>query len=179
MSDLIIRPGERGQVRLFLIPEEMAKDLEDGVAPLETALGGVALNPVDVQVVPIKSLGEMTVREFLSEAYDVDPDTLPRLLDEAEGHMAILRSGAFPTGGATLAPGENLGFLGLYTERGAPPPSQAALDALRSEPESVDLTPDAPIEPHEPANLGSIFVFAALFGVGLLLMALMIWSVLT
>lgn len=179
MSDLIVQPGERGQVRLFLIPEPLAKTTETDLAPLQDALGGVSLNRADVQIVPTKTLGEMSVQDFLEEAYDIDRTTLPRLLDEVEGHIAILRSGAFARDGATLAPSDMLGFLGLYSERGAPPPSKASLDALRHDTDATTTQPDAPIEPAEPSSPGSILTFVILFGAGVLLMAFMIWSVLS
>ncbi|WP_420327788.1 aspartate carbamoyltransferase catalytic subunit [Mameliella sp.] len=105
-----------------------------GEWPLKYALGATRLRESFVDVVAIRDLGEMTLSQYLSAAYDVPARTLAQdrnRIDALKGHAVVLPPQAFDGTSQELTINPPLALVGRYgearpTARGANPMSRSA-----------------------------------------------------
>lgn len=103
---LEVKAGEHGVVRVFSLGYKVSMELQhfEAVDRLATALGMSQLNADDVQIVDLSAVRDMGFAAFLVEAYGVSEEEVGpfvETLTSLQGHVAILRSGAF--GGLTVS----------------------------------------------------------------------------
>lgn len=141
---LIVAPGESGIVRLFALSDPLAHRLGDGdLGPLASALGLDRLEADHVQIVDLSRLDPVGLSGLLEQGHGIAAETLAAdtvHLAGLGGTVAILRSRAFPPGGATLRPGDDCRLVATLAEEGAPPPRLEPLvsDGARG---NADATP--------------------------------------
>ncbi|MDD9732578.1 aspartate carbamoyltransferase catalytic subunit [Mameliella sp. AT18] len=105
-----------------------------GEWPLKYALGATRLRESFVDVVSIRDLGEMTLSQYLSAAYDVPACALEKdraRIDRLKGHAVVLPPQAFDGTSQELTIAPPLTLVGSYGEArptagGANPVSRAA-----------------------------------------------------
>ncbi|WP_300443923.1 aspartate carbamoyltransferase catalytic subunit [uncultured Mameliella sp.] len=105
-----------------------------GEWPLKYALGATRLRESFVDVVAIRDLGDMTLSQYLSAAYDVPARALEQdraRIDALTGHAVVLPPQAFDATPQELTIAPPLRLIGSYgearpTARGANPTSRAA-----------------------------------------------------
>ena len=123
-----INGSEAGIVRLFHIdlPKEAVPRFTEqagtGEWPLKYALGAKSLRPSFVEVVAVDDLGEMSLSQYLVEAYDAageDFDAMRARIDSLKGHVVILPSQAFDRVTQDLAVSAPLRWIGSFSEAGA------------------------------------------------------------
>ncbi len=138
MSDRIEVPAnETGVVRLFTVdlPTEDMPDFADFERegwPLISALGIHDLNPSYVDIFTVDRLDDMSLPEYLSEAYNIDPQDLRddrAFLNQVRGNVALISSGAFRGKAQTLRLHHPLRWLGTWSE----PRPELDLTPIRTE----------------------------------------------
>lgn len=167
--------GEYGKLRVIALPTDLAKTLAppDGWQPLFAALGVDYLQAADIQLVDIAALGEMTLGEFLQEAYEIAPEQLAPVaaqLQAQSGYVVLLRSGAFGGRAQQLVLQDGVHLVAFLSEPG---PGPLALGPLPAAGAAGHLAGPARPTPSNAAILGRVATVALL--VIFALTALMVW----
>jgi hypothetical protein len=88
-----------------------------GEWPLKYGLGASKLRPAFVETVDLRDLGDMSLSQYLAQAYDVSPKALgadKARIDALRGHVVILPPQAFDATSQTLNVAMPLQFVGSY-----------------------------------------------------------------
>lgn len=167
-----IPAGERGVIRLFELamrPEQAAFLKEPGA--LAQVLGGETLDMEQVEIFPVSDLEEIGLAGYLTEGCGVPRAQVEEdreVLQAQEGYVLLIRSRAFDGRETRLTPADQIKLIGTYGERqtnwSAPPHT-----AESAKPYS------APKLPPRAARAQSRRIGAVLFAVVMLLIALLIW----
>lgn len=118
---LEVKAGEHGVVRVFSLGYRVSMELQhfEAVDKLAEALGVDHLKPEDVQIVDLSAVREMGFSGFLREAYGVTQEELAPLaesLNALQGHVAVLRSGAFEGVALTLPTSDEVRLVATLHE---------------------------------------------------------------
>ncbi|MEL6121970.1 MAG: hypothetical protein AAFR49_20145, partial [Pseudomonadota bacterium] len=118
---LEVTSGKHGVVRVFSLGYRVSMELQhfEAVDKLAQALGVDHLKPEDVQIVDISALADMGLSSFLTEAYGVTEEEMAPLaesLNALQGHVAVLRSGAFQGAALTLAASDDVRLVATLHE---------------------------------------------------------------
>ena len=113
--------GEHGVVRVFSLGYRVSMELQhfEAVDKLAQALQVDRLNPEDVQIVDLNAVRDMGLSSFLIEAYGVTEEEMAPLaesLNALQGHVAVLRSGAFQGAALTLAASDDVRLVATLHE---------------------------------------------------------------
>lgn len=171
-----IPAGERGVIRLFALdmrPEQAAFLKEPGA--LAQVLGIEALDMDQVEVFPVSDLEDIGLTGYLTEGCGVPRAQVEEdseMLEAQEGHVLLIRSRAFDGKETRLTPADQIKLIGTYGEHrtnwSAPPET-----AESAKPYS------APKLPPRAARSQARRIGAGLFAVVMLLIALLIWVLVT
>lgn len=171
-----IPAGERGVIRLFELamrPEQAAFLKEPGA--LAQVLGAETLDMEQVEIFPVSDLEDIGLTGYLTEGCGVPRAQVEEdreVLQAQEGHVLLIRSRAFDGKETRLTPADQIKLIGTYGERQtnwSAPPETAESAKPYSAPK---LTPRA-------ARAQSRRIGAVLFTVVMLLIALLIWVLVT
>lgn len=176
MTDVIDIPaGERGVVRLFALdmrPEQAMFLKEPGA--LAQVLGIEDIDLEQVEIFPVSDLEDIGLAGYLREGLGVPSEQIEAdrdRLDALEGHVLLIRSRAFDGRETRLTPASQITLIGSYGER-ATDWSGAPLSAESAKPHSAP-----PLPPRE-ARAKAQRIGAALFAIGMILIALLVWALL-
>ncbi|WP_425072267.1 aspartate carbamoyltransferase catalytic subunit [Sagittula sp. S175] len=93
-----------------------------GEWPLKYGLGATKLSPAFVETVDLRDLGNMSLSQYLSEAYDLPPKALGSdraRVDGLDGHVVILPPQAFENTSQELHVNTPLSYIGGWSAAGA------------------------------------------------------------
>ncbi|MEL7012822.1 MAG: hypothetical protein AAFO72_06035 [Pseudomonadota bacterium] len=118
---LKVTSGEHGVVRVFSLGYRVSMELQhfEAVDKLAQALGIDQLKPEDVQIVDLSAVSDMGLSGFLTEAYGVAEEQMVPLaesLNALQGHVAVLRSGAFDGAALTLPVSDDVRLVATLHE---------------------------------------------------------------
>lgn len=177
IDPMTVPTRERGIVRLFdvTLPPDAAEAFAADPEALARALGVARVDPGHVDVFRVERLADLGLAAYLSEGHGVPPEALVPDADRLaalDGHVAVVRSRAFPEEGAELAPRPPLALVGAWPEDRAPVsfaplPDSGAAGMLAG-------PPGGPVPPSGRRTLGLVVALLAL----LLLAALLLGGVL-
>lgn len=130
MTDIGLKMGERGKLRLFTLDEEspdlrlIAPDLRKAAdVTIAQLLGLPTLPPNSAEIIRIDDVSALGLRDFLIEGHDVLPEALgPDFdwLDKLKGHVLLVHSAMSADGDVTLHPAPGVGFVGVFPLATAP-----------------------------------------------------------
>lgn len=165
---------ERGKLHIFALnmepqapPDPPAPDPRPGAF-----LGVPDLNTDYAEIVEIKSLGDMTLSDYLADGYDIAPEYLAAeraRLGALEGHVLIVLSLAFRDQAHTLILGAALTHIATLQTDGPDWTSRRTLATESAKPGSAPTKK----RPSDAAMSGRIAMLALLLMFGLT--ALLIW----
>lgn len=122
MSDLSVKPGERGVIRIFALdlPPEHSEFLREPGAAGQL-LGLETLDDTHVDIIRIKDLEELGLSGYLVEGIGLSPEQVApdrRRLDALGGHVMVVRSNAFAGEEVELTPDPRLALVATFREPG-------------------------------------------------------------
>ena len=174
-APLLVPAGEYGKLRVIALPTDLAHRL----APpadwqlLFAALGVDYLQAADIQLVDIAALGDMTLGDFLQDAYEIGPEQLAPVAAQIQaqsGYVVLLRSGAFGGRAQQMVLQDGVRLVAFLSEPGPGPLAFGPLPAAGAAGHLAG--PTRPI-PSNAAILGRVATVALL--VIFALTALMVW----
>ena len=134
---LEVTSGEHGVVRVFSLGYRVSMELQhfEAVDKLAQALQVDRLNPEDVQIVDLNAVRDMGLSSFLIEAYGVTEEEMAPLaesLNALQGHVAVLRSGAFQGAALRLAASDDVRLVAtLHEPRMSAPAPMSDFESAR------------------------------------------------
>lgn len=145
MTTPFVPAGEFGRVRVFALAPSIVPNAtnDDSFTALATALGTPSLDPADVQLVDVGTLGDLGFAGFLQAAYGISTDQIVPAVLNAEGHVAVLRSGAFGGRETMLSEAGGAELIATLDEPQAAPPLATPLSSDSAESGSL-AAGDAP-----------------------------------
>ncbi len=173
-----VKATEHGLVRVFHLSYAVSMEIGhmgtlDGLAE---ALGVERLDGRDVQIVAIGEISDMGLSEFLTLGYEIDEAEIAPvrpILDELDGKVAILRSGAFDGHDVHLETDGGARLVATLHEGGPPTPTLAHADrTVESAKRQVNAQQEKR-RPSDAAMSGRVATVALL--VLFALVGLMIW----
>jgi hypothetical protein len=149
-----ITATEHGVVRLFAIDLPSTEAQSFDVDALSAALGDVALDGEQVDLIPIDDLDELGLDGYLIHGIGVPKSEVIQLRPQIralKGHAALIRSAAFGGMAATLKPQKPLRWVATFGEVALdltqkPLPSESA-KSTNAIPASLDKINSAKIAP--------------------------------
>lgn len=129
---LQVTKRETGVLRVFQITDYVSipYSLKGEGEYLEQALGGVSLNPQEMQSISANELSEAEVKTLLLEGYDIAPQSINMSdIPFATSALIFIRSAAFEKKPATLKLNSNAKLVATFTEGKAPAPKFTPLES--------------------------------------------------
>jgi hypothetical protein len=161
-ATLIVPQSETATLRLFRIDPSDPKARLLAEAPtsatIAASLGLSSIPPSSAEVVRLADISVLGLRNYLTQGYDVLPDSFATDtdIDSLSGHVLIVQSSVAAGGAVTLRPGPSLQLVGIFAQgRAAPTPLNVP------EPEQ-DMSPGQAPAPMAPQRSGGIAVLAVL-----------------
>ena len=160
-----IKSSESGVIRVFHIDlpreaiERFTTQAGTGEWPLQYALGAKSLRPAFVEVIDLRDLGEMSLSQYLINAYDVsgsDFSAMRPRLDALTGFVLVLPSQAFDQTAQDLTIATPLRWIGTFNE------PEARMGAAKIQAKSAKGTVSAKSVPAPSSNTG-LWVVIGLF----------------
>ncbi|MGH1577758.1 hypothetical protein [Planktotalea sp.] len=114
-----ITPTEHGVVRLFSIDLPLADARKFDIDALGAALGGVALDAEQVDLINLDDLEDMGLDGYLIHGIGVTRSEVVQLRPQIralKGHVALIRSAAFGGMAATLTPQKPIRWIATFGE---------------------------------------------------------------
>lgn len=166
-THLQIKASEHGVVRLFAIDLPLGDAAAFDVDALGAALGGIALDAEQVDLIAPDDLQDLGLDGYLIHGIGIPPSEVIQLrpqLRALKGHVALIRSAAFGGMAATLTPRKPVRWIATFGEASidltpVPLHSDAAQGVIGSVP--PPLSPASPKLPWAFKFALAIFAIAA------------------
>jgi len=168
---LTIPDTDHGKIRVFSVASPADGLLEIKIEALVATFGSAPLNTDFVDVIDLDVLEEMSLLDYLSEGYDVEPDDADvAALTALEGVVVLIMSRGHEGAEITLVPAEGVRYV-TTLGRGA---RMTVAASLESEAAQGVVTDGSGKAPKSDARIGGMVAMVALL-VMFALVALMVW----